>query len=151
MYLTRAFVCGTILITHGEIQIELLMEHESRIYYNKLVRDKIQDIIENKGETCEIREITSEREFEQELMKKIVEEAIALSMSRTREEFLHEATDLMLVLDTLNEHLKFSDAEIAAAMEENLARKGGYKKRHFLHWSEDKTYTSNESPSGVIS
>jgi len=126
------------------------MEHESRIYYNKLVRDNIKDIIEGKGETCEVRPIESDREFEQELMKKIVEEANALSMARTREDFLHEATDLMLVLETINEHLKFTDAEIAAAMDENIARKGKYDKRHFLHWSEDRTYQSNESPSGVV-
>lgn len=126
------------------------MESDQKIYYNKLVRDKIKDIIEGKGESCEVRVITSEREFEQELMKKIVEEAIALSMARTRQDFLHEATDLMLVLETLNEHLKFSDEEIAAAMADNIERKGKYDNRHFLHWSEDKTYQSNESPSGVV-
>lgn len=124
-------------------------EHKNRIYYNKLVRDNIKDIIESKGETCEIRPIVSEREFEQELMKKVVEEASALSMCRERDEFLHEVTDLMLVLETLNEHLQFTDQEIKDAMDKNVAAKGLYAKRHFLHWSEDKTYTSNESPSGV--
>lgn len=127
------------------------MEHEKRIYYNKLVRDNIKDIIEGKGETCEIREITSDREFEQELMKKIVEEANALAMTRSRAEFLKEATDLMLVLETINAHLQFTDKEIADAMQENITRKGRYMNRHFLHWSEDKTYESNESPSGVVS
>lgn len=125
-------------------------EHEKRIYYNKLVRDNIKDIIEGKGETCDIRAIVSDREFEQELMKKIVEEASALSMCRSRDDFLQEVTDLMLVLDTLNRHLQFTDQEIKQAMEHNVQRKGGYEKRHFLHWSEDKTYTSNESPSGVV-
>lgn len=129
---------------------KLSMEHEKRIYYNKLVRDNIKDIIENKGETCEVRVIASDREFEQELMKKIAEEASALAMVRSREEFLSEATDLMLVLEALNDHLQFTNEEIAAAMAENVARKGRYDNRHFLHWSEDKTYTSNESPSGVV-
>ena len=127
------------------------MAETDRVYYNKLVRDNIKEIIEAKGETCDVRSIETEKEFEQELMKKIAEEARALSMVRSREEFLHEVTDLMIVLETLNEHLKFSDEEVTAALQENLERKGKYDKRHFLHWSEDKTYKSNESPGGVIS
>lgn len=121
----------------------------SKVFYNKLVRDNIKGIIEAKNESCDVRVIASDEEFEQELMKKIVEEAKALSMVRTRAEFLAEVTDLMIVLDTLNDHMKFDEAEVEAAMQSNIARKGLYQNRHFLHWSDDKTYESNESPQGI--
>lgn len=121
----------------------------AKVYYNKLVRDNIKEIIENKGESCEVRVIETEEEFQQELMKKIVEEAAALSMVRTREEFLKEVTDLMLVLDTLNDSLQFDKDTVEKAMQENIAKKGLFKNRHFLRWSDDRTYQTNESPQGI--
>ncbi len=120
-----------------------------KVFYNKLVRDRIKDKIEAKGEACEIRVITDDNEFEQELLKKVREEAVALSRARTREEFLHEYSDLMVVLDALTQYLEFSEADIKTAMTENIDKKGFYKLRHFLHWSEDKGYQSNESPQGI--
>lgn len=107
-----------------------------RTYYNKLVRDGIKDKIESKGEGCEVRAIAEDAEFKQELLKKILEEAYELSRSETRGTFLQEYADLMVVLDALTALMEFSEADIKTAMEENVARKGLYKKRHFLYWSE---------------
>ncbi len=121
----------------------------AKIYYNKLIRDNIQDIILGKGELCDVRPIVDNDEFHQELMKKVVEEAKALSMVRTKEDFLEEFSDLMLVLDTLNEYLQFTEEDVRQAMDKNIAAKGTYEKRCFLHWSDDKTYESNESPQGI--
>ena len=121
----------------------------NKIFYNKLVRDKIQDKIESKGEQCEVREITDDNEFQQELLKKIREEATALSSVRTRTDFLDEYADLMVVLDALTATMGFSEADIQIAIEENVKEKGLYNKKHFLHWSADDDYVSNETPQGV--
>ncbi len=72
-------------------------------------------------------------------------------MVRTREDFIEELSDLMLVLETINEFLQFTPEEIEAAMQSNIERKGRYDKRHFLHWSDDRTYESNETPQGIVS
>lgn len=120
-----------------------------KVYYNKLVRDNIKDKIESRGEACEIREITDQDEFEQELLKKITEEASALSRVSSREEFLGEYADLMVVLDALTHLMEFSEADIQVALKENVAKKGLYKKRHFLHWSDKGDYKSNETPQGT--
>ena len=120
-----------------------------RVYYNKLVRDHIKDKIESKGEACQVREITDDAEYQQELLKKVQEEATALGMVRSRQEFLDEYADLMVVLDALTVQLEVSEAEITIAMQENVERKGLYKNRHYLHWSDDSGYTSNESPQGI--
>ena len=119
------------------------------IRYNKLVRDNIKDKIEAKGEACSIRELSIDSEFEQELLKKVAEEASALSRVRTRQGFLDEYADLMIVLDALTKHLEFSPADIEVALKENLERKGGYDRRHFLNWSADTDYESNETPQGI--
>lgn len=125
------------------------MSSVTRVYYNKLVRDNIPDKIKSKGEHCEVRTVTDMQEFQQELMKKIKEEAASLSMARTKEEFLGEYADLMVVLETIIGQLEISHEELHAAREDNLLKKGGYKHRHFLVWSDDVGYSSNESPQGI--
>jgi predicted house-cleaning noncanonical NTP pyrophosphatase (MazG superfamily) len=125
------------------------MSEITRVYYNKLVRDNIPDMIRAKRESCEIRKITDVQEFQQELLKKIKEEAASLSMSRTREEFLDECADLLIVLDTLTAQLDISREDIENAKRDNELKKGGYKHQHYLIWSEDVGYKSNESPQGI--
>lgn len=120
-----------------------------RVYYNKLVRDQIPEKIAGLGEAYEVREVEDASEYVQELLKKVKEEASALAHTASREEFLAEYTDLMVVLDALTAHMEFSEADIQTAMAENVERKGLYKKRYFLHWSEAGTYKSNETPQGL--
>jgi len=120
-----------------------------KVFYNKLVRDGIKTKIESKGESCEIRVIDDEDEFQQELLKKVTEEAQALSRVSSRAEFLEEYADLMVVLDALTARMEFSEADIKTAIEENVAKKGFYKLKHFLHWSEASDYKSNETPQGI--
>lgn len=122
----------------------------SRVYYNKLVRDKIKSKIEERGEQCEVRAVIDDNEFEQELLKKVKEEAEGLAMSATKKEFLAEYADLMVVLDALTRHYEISEAELKVAMEENVSKKGLYKDRCFLHWSSAGDYKSNETPQGAI-
>lgn len=121
----------------------------SRIFYNKLVRDKIPEIIEGKGESCDVRVLEDAHEFQQELLKKIVEEAGGLVKARDRSSLLNEYADLMVALDTLMDLMEFSEADIRTSIEENIAKKGGYKRQLFLHWSEDVDYQSNETPQGI--
>lgn len=121
----------------------------AKVYYNKLVRDRIPDKIKHNGEAYEVRAIEDSAEFEQELLKKVQEEALGVSQARTRQEFLDEYADLMAVLDALTHHYEISEADIRVALTENVARKGLYKERYFLHWSAQGAYQSNETPQGV--
>lgn len=121
----------------------------SRVYYNKLVRDMIPQKIHRKGEEYEVRKLEDDSEYEQELLKKVIEEAGGVAMSKSREEFLTEYADLMVVLDALTQHYGFSEADIKVSMSENVAKKGFYKERYFLHWSAAGDYQSNETPQGL--
>jgi predicted house-cleaning noncanonical NTP pyrophosphatase (MazG superfamily) len=125
------------------------MSEITRVYYNKLVRDNIPDMIRAKRESCEVRQITDMQEFQQELFKKIREEATSLAMVRNKDEFLDEYADLMTVLETIMHQLEITPAEIQAVRDANFLRKGGYKHQYYLLWSEDVGYQSNESPQGV--
>lgn len=125
------------------------MSEITRVYYNKLVRDNIPAKIEAKHETCEYRKITDVQELQQELFKKIKEEASSIAMVRDKQEFLEEYSDLMVVLETLIQQLDITKEQVIAARRENLVRKGAYKHGYYLLWSADVGYQSNESPQGI--
>jgi len=120
-----------------------------RVFYNKLIRDNIPSKMDGKGVAYEVRGIDDKQEFEQELLKKVMEEASGLSRVRSRGDFLDEYADLMAVLDELTSLKEFSEADIRIAIEDNIKKKGGFKKRIFLNWSEDSGYKSNETPQGI--
>lgn len=120
-----------------------------KVYYNKLVRDGIPKKIELVGESYSVREIVEDDEYEQELLKKVTEEASALAHVTTRVDFLQEYSDLMVVLDALTAHYEFSEADIKLALEANVGKKGLFKSRYFLEWSQAGTYKSNESAQGT--
>jgi predicted house-cleaning noncanonical NTP pyrophosphatase (MazG superfamily) len=103
------------------------------------------------GVKYEIRTLEDDQEYEQELLKKVMEEAQGLSRVRSREEFLDEYADLAAVLNELITLQKFSKADVKLATEKNTKKKGNFKKRLFLHWSEDSGYKSNETPQGIKS
>jgi predicted house-cleaning noncanonical NTP pyrophosphatase (MazG superfamily) len=125
------------------------MSEITRVYYNKLVRDNIPAKIEGKKEACEYRKITDVQELQQELFKKILEEASSLAMVRDKETFVEEYCDLMVVLETLIHQLGITREEIVAARKDNLIKKGAYKHGYYLQWSADVDYKSNESPQGI--
>jgi predicted house-cleaning noncanonical NTP pyrophosphatase (MazG superfamily) len=125
------------------------MSEINRIYYNKLVRDNVPAKIEAKHQKCEYRKIVDVQELQQELFKKIKEEAASLAMCHSREEFLEEYSDLMVVFDTLLRQLEISKEELIEARKSNLINKGGYKHGYFLLWSDDVGYRSQESVQGI--
>ena len=125
------------------------MSEITRVYYNKLVQDNIPAKIESKKEACEYRKVTDVQELQQELFKKIMEEASSISKVRDKKEFLEEYSDLMVVLETLIQQLEISREDVIAARKDNLMTKGAYKHGYYLHWSADVGYKSNESPQGI--
>lgn len=125
------------------------MSEINRVYYNKLIRDNIPAKIQAKRQQCEVRKIVDTQEFQQELFKKVQEEAASLSRSRTKAEFLEEYSDLMVVLETLIDQLEITKEELISTRKDNLIAKGKYKQGHFLQWSSDVDYRSNESVQGI--
>jgi len=54
-----------------------------KVIYNKLIRDRIPEIIADNGASCKTRTL-NKVEFQAELKKKVVEEATELSCARIK-------------------------------------------------------------------
>ena len=114
-----------------------------KIHYNKLIRDKIPEVIAKDGGTFKVEKLTNKK-FEKELIKKVEEEASALPKCKTRKELIEELGDVLDVIDEIKKLKKIKQTELRQAREKAFVKKGGFKKRLFLFWTSDTGYRSNE-------
>lgn len=114
-----------------------------KIFYNKLCRDKIPEIIHERGFSCEVREVERE-EYRREIIRKIFEEASGVSNHANRESLLKELADLLITIDAMKLEYDITDMEIHEAIAKSMAERGGYEKKLYLSWSSDTEYQSHD-------
>ena len=95
--------------------------------YHKLVRDKIPEIIENSGKSCETR-VLSDEEYLQFLQEKLLEEVAEYRESGSHEEL----ADILEVVYALAESIGCTREELLACYEKKHAERGGFRDRVFL-------------------
>lgn len=99
--------------------------------YNKLVRDKIPEIIENDGETPVVR-VLNDNEYKKELEKKLKEEYEEVLLAKDKKERLEELADMLEVIRTL---ALLEDEDIQSViniMDRKREKRGGFTKKLFL-------------------
>lgn len=114
-----------------------------KIYYQKLIRDKIPEKMTRVGAAFEIRKL-GKKEFEKELLRKVEEEASGLPKAKNKFELIEELADILDVVEEIKRFKKIKSGEIKKAQKENTRKKGGFKKKIYLVWSEDNGYRTNE-------
>lgn len=95
--------------------------------HNKLVRDKIPEIIENTGKTAYCH-ILTEDEYIAELDKKLNEECAEYQADKS----LEELADMLEVMYAIAEARGYSVAELERVRAEKAEKRGGFKDRIFL-------------------
>jgi predicted house-cleaning noncanonical NTP pyrophosphatase (MazG superfamily) len=98
-----------------------------KIVYEKLVRDKIPEIIEKSGKTCET-EILTDEEYVKMLDKKLCEELAEYY----KEKNLEELADLLEVLYAAAQARGYSLEELEQVRVEKRNARGGFEKKIFL-------------------
>jgi predicted house-cleaning noncanonical NTP pyrophosphatase (MazG superfamily) len=101
--------------------------------YNKLVRDRIPEIIQAAGQEFSV-EIMVETEFKQALRKKLVEEAQEAAAADS-ENLVQELADLYEVIDALMVTQQISREAVLTEQERRRAERGGFTHRLKLIWS----------------
>ena len=103
--------------------------------FNKLVRDKIPEIIQKNGEESIVR-VLSDNEYKDELYKKLLEESNEVLASNNVDSTLEELADVLEIIKSIAElNNKELDDVIEIANQKRLKR-GGFERRIFL----EKTY-----------
>jgi len=99
--------------------------------YNKLVRDKILEIIKADGEKPCWRVLNRE-EYQKEIKKKIIEEASELVLAKDKKEVIGEIVDIQELIDVLTTASGLTKAGIKKQQKIKNKTRGGFKKRLFL-------------------
>ena len=99
----------------------------NKIVYNKLVRDKITEIIQASGKSCEI-EILSDEVYLQMLDKKLDEELAEYH----KEQNLEELADLLEVLFATAKARGYSIERLYQVCDEKKKARGGFDEKILL-------------------
>ena len=99
--------------------------------YNKLVRDKIPEIIEEDGKTCKTR-ILSDEEYIAALEAKLNEEVAEYQADKN----LEEVADVLEVLQAICIARGYSLEELEALRAKKANERGGFADKIFLEYVE---------------
>jgi predicted house-cleaning noncanonical NTP pyrophosphatase (MazG superfamily) len=108
-----------------------------KIFHNKLIRDKIPEIIKGSGDICETR-ILNDQDFEVELRKKLVEESKEV-LNCPKEELINELADILEIINSLADNNQIKIEDVEKEMKLKRERRGGFDKKIFLEWSGPKS------------
>ena len=101
--------------------------------YNKLVRDKIPEIIESDGKACKTH-ILSNDEYIAALEAKLNEEVAEYQADKN----LEEMADVLEVLQAICVARGYSLAELEAMRAKKAEKRGGFNEKIFLEYVEEK-------------
>ena len=98
--------------------------------YNKLVRDKIPEIIESNGEKP-ITRILDSTEYNEELIKKLNEEYQEV-VNADEDNVIEELADMLEVMESIAELHNRTLDDILEAKEKKKIKRGGFSKKLYL-------------------
>lgn len=100
-------------------------------YQNKLWRDGMVTTREQEGSIFHFKNLT-DAEYQQELGKKLIEEAEEVAAAPSRENLVEELADVLEVIDALCAAHGLSKEEVLAAQTAKRNKRGGFWGRKFV-------------------
>lgn len=97
--------------------------------YNKLIRDKIPEIIEKAGKNYKI-DIADTNLYREKLHEKLLEEALEFK----NEPCIEEMADILEVIQALMQEYSISKEEVVKAKEKKAAERGAFEKKYILEY-----------------
>ncbi len=101
------------------------------VKYNKLIRDKIPEIIRKAGWIPTVG-VLKEKEFLSAIKKKVFEEAEELIQAKDKKGVIDEIIDIQELLEVLTLKVGLTRAEIKKLQIRKREKRGGFKKKLFL-------------------
>ncbi|WP_288341772.1 nucleoside triphosphate pyrophosphohydrolase [uncultured Dubosiella sp.] len=103
--------------------------------HNKLVRDRIPEIIEEDGKTCKMH-IMDEESYRHALKAKLLEEANEVKEAASKEELIKEMADVLEVLEALQKTFGIDIKEVERVKDKKALSNGKFERRIFLEYVE---------------
>jgi len=100
--------------------------------FNKLVRDRIPEIIKANGETPHFHAIEDDEKYLQALLQKDVEEGIELAQDLS----LEELADKLEVIYAITKARGYTREQLEQTRAEKAKKRGGFDKRIFLEYTD---------------
>jgi predicted house-cleaning noncanonical NTP pyrophosphatase (MazG superfamily) len=107
-----------------------------RIEYNKLIRDRIPEIIESTGKAFEVT-VMSTQEFQDALKVKLLEEASEAKEASSRKDLIKELSDIYEVIDALCVALRIDKSDVLELQKRRKEKRGGFTEQLKLLWVDD--------------
>ncbi|PFY91634.1 nucleoside triphosphate pyrophosphohydrolase [Bacillus pseudomycoides] len=99
--------------------------------YNKLVRDRIPEIIKNNGKTSTTI-ILDEKEYIEEIGKKIGEELTEYLEAENKEHKVEELADLLELVNALAQYEGVTLEDVEKVRKQKAEKRGCFQERIFL-------------------
>jgi predicted house-cleaning noncanonical NTP pyrophosphatase (MazG superfamily) len=105
--------------------------------YNKLVRDRIPEVITDDGKKFSTRILTNE-EYIKELKKKTFEELQEYINADNNDDAIEELADLLEIIHALAEYHGETFEKVEEIRQKKAEKRGGFKEKIFLIEVEDE-------------
>ena len=109
----------------------------NRKTYNKLIRDKIPEIIRKNNAVPKISELNDEQ-FKIALKEKLAEEAKELLEAKTQEEILNELSDVLQLIESIAINNNLSVSYIEKQKEKKKQERGAFEKKLYLEYVDEQ-------------
>lgn len=106
----------------------------TRQEYNKLVRDKIPEIIQQAGRECEVTTL-SNVEYLEALRQKLIEEAQEAALA-SPDNLVTELADLYEVIDAVLLAFEIEQETVLAVQKQRRQERGGFERKIKLLWTQ---------------
>ena len=100
-------------------------------YFNKLVRDKIPEIISSSDKKCVV-EILSKDDYATQLDLKLIEECTEVINSKSSDHKIEELADVLEVVYAIAENMGFGTDHLETVRINKKLKNGGFNSRFFL-------------------
>ncbi len=108
-----------------------------KIIYNKLIRDRIPDIIKADNHIPKVYTLDQEN-YLIELKKKVIEESNELQTAINKKDILNELSDIQELIDAILKANSITKKELIEIQSKKREKRGGFSQRLFLEYVEEK-------------
>lgn len=99
--------------------------------YNKLIRDKIPEIISESGEKPTVK-VLNKKQFKEALRKKLVKESVELSCANNKKEIVNELADITELIDWICREYRLDKNSLKKHRIEKNKKRGSFRSKLFL-------------------